>query len=442
MIDVQPACNELSCNSRFHPQLGLAVSPSSSLTTLSSPPRARRPPQSRPSSKCARLLSPPSRSHTPSSHHPFIHPTPQYTANPNPELKTKLHDLFIKNSASKLYRSISPSPSPAFLSETELSTLDAANAIALTALTEEIEVIKTTAGETEAIDGFENLTEHHSKIGDSANALVSLNEILALPKTSTNKKIEAGMSVCRVKLMAGDWVGYGEEAEKLYTAATNGGDWDKLNRLKIYHSLSLLHNRKLSTASPLLLSCLQTFACEELIGFDQLVLYSVISGFMGGLSRGDFKKKIVENPEVLSVTREIPALKDLVDSYYATDYRKYMGAIVRVVDEVLAKDWLLHKHKNWIARELVILGYNQYLTSYKSVTLDSMSTTFGVSGKFLDGHLSTFISSQRLHCKIDAVAGVVETLREDEVNKGYRKVLERGDEVLNNVQKLTRIIDL
>lgn len=53
----------------------------------------------------------------------------------------------------------------------------------------------------------------------------------------------------------------------------------------------------------------------------------------------------------------------------------------------------------------------QFLDSYKSVTLDSMAQSFGVSVDFIDRELADFIVSNRLTAKIDKVGGVVETNR-------------------------------
>ena len=53
----------------------------------------------------------------------------------------------------------------------------------------------------------------------------------------------------------------------------------------------------------------------------------------------------------------------------------------------------------------------QFLDSYKSVTLQSMAQSFGVSVNFVDSELADFIVAGRLTAKIDKVAGVVETNR-------------------------------
>ena len=53
----------------------------------------------------------------------------------------------------------------------------------------------------------------------------------------------------------------------------------------------------------------------------------------------------------------------------------------------------------------------QFLESYKSVTLESMAQSFGVTPEFIDRALVDFIVAGRLTAKIDKVAGVIETNR-------------------------------
>lgn len=56
--------------------------------------------------------------------------------------------------------------------------------------------------------------------------------------------------------------------------------------------------------------------------------------------------------------------------------------------------------------------------------------------------LSRFISAGKLHCKIDKVAGVLETNRPDSKNALYQSTIKQGDFLLNRIQKLSRVIDL
>lgn len=73
--------------------------------------------------------------------------------------------------------------------------------------------------------------------------------------------------------------------------------------------------------------------------------------------------------------------------------------------------------------------------------LSSMAKSFGVSTSMLDKELSHFIASGRLNAKIDKVGDVVETIKSDKRNSQYQEVIKKGDLLLNQIQKLVRVID-
>ena len=89
-----------------------------------------------------------------------------------------------------------------------------------------------------------------------------------------------------------------------------------------------------------------------------------------------------------------------------------------------------------------MLAYQQYLQSYKSVTTASMAKAFTVSEEFLDNELSNFIVEGRLNVKIDKVNGVLVTNRPDAKNALYQSYIKEGDNLLNRIQKLSRVVDL
>lgn len=89
-----------------------------------------------------------------------------------------------------------------------------------------------------------------------------------------------------------------------------------------------------------------------------------------------------------------------------------------------------------------MLAYGQFLESYRSVSLESMAATFGVSAAYLDVELAAFISATRLSCSIDKVGGIVVSTRPDTKNAQYQATIKQGDLLLNRVQKLSRVINL
>lgn len=102
----------------------------------------------------------------------------------------------------------------------------------------------------------------------------------------------------------------------------------------------------------------------------------------------------------------------------------------------------LQQHAGYVLRELHVLAFQQFLDSYQSVTLESMAGSFGVGTEFLDVQLSRFIAAGRLSAKIDKYGGVVETNRPDWKNARYQEMIQKGDLLLNRIQKLGRVVDL
>merc|ERR1712232_405958 len=112
------------------------------------------------------------------------------------------------------------------------------------------------------------------------------------------------------------------------------------------------------------------------------------------------------------------------------------------VEHVLMQDRFLQPHAAYWMREMHILAYKQFLDSYQSVTLQAMANSFGVSTKFIDDHASRFIAAGRLSAKIDKYGGVIVTNRPDLKNAQYREMIQKGDLLLNRIQKLARVVDL
>merc|ERR1712137_1333867 len=231
-----------------------------------------------------------------------------------------------------------------------------------------------------------------------------------------------------------------EFLEKSAKLADEGGDWDRRNRLKVYNALNKFLARDIKEAAGLLIDCVATFSCTELCTYKDFVGYAVISNILH-LPRLEIKEKIINGPEILSVAKDVAAFLKLVQSLYDCDYKAYMYAMTEIHPYLLA-DRFLQPHSGYIMRELHVLGYKQFLNSYKSVTLDSMAASFGVGPDYLDLQLSRFISAGRLAAKIDKYGGVVETNRPDEKNAQYRDLIENGDKLLNRIQKLSRVVDL
>eukprot|EP01126_Amoeba_proteus_P051351 TRINITY_DN6127_c0_g1_i4.p1 TRINITY_DN6127_c0_g1~~TRINITY_DN6127_c0_g1_i4.p1 ORF type:complete len:226 (+),score=41.84 TRINITY_DN6127_c0_g1_i4:192-869(+) len=219
-----------------------------------------------------------------------------------------------------------------------------------------------------------------------------------------------------------------------------GGDWDRRNRLKIYKAYYLMSIRSFDQAAILFLSTLPSFSADELFDYKKNVFYTTLVGLLT-LDRVTLKEKVVDSPEVLTVLATLPNLGQLLNSFYDSNYKEFFAALAAITDQ-LKEDLGLHEHVKYFAREMRVRSYQQYLESYRSVQLKSMANAFGVTEEYIDGELSRFISLERLNCRIDAVGGVIETIRPDTKNAQYHNTIKQGDLLLNRIQKLSRVIHL
>ena len=218
-----------------------------------------------------------------------------------------------------------------------------------------------------------------------------------------------------------------------------GGDWDRKNRLKVYEAMYLLAVRDIPKASDLLQSCIATFTCVEICSYNNFMFYALVTAIMT-LPRNDLKKKIVTNPQVISVIRDVPNMQQLLRAIYDCDYRTFLQTLL-IVHPRIVSDRFLGPHATYIVREYRILAYSQFLEAYRSVMMSSMATSFGLSLDLLDAELSRFIAAGRINAKIDKVGDIVETSRPDKKNAQYTDIVKKGDVLLNQVQRLVRLID-
>lgn len=309
-------------------------------------------------------------------------------------------------------------------------------------LEEKVAEAKESAGDMEVMDARVEVARFAAKSLTEEEALEAYKKLLELPKVSSGKKIDAVMESSRVASFYGDTKKTSESVDTAQKMATDGGggDWDRRNRLKVYRGLQRFLERDIKGAAALLIDCIATFSCNEICSYQDFIMYAIMSNLLH-LPRPQIKEKILDGPEILSVANDIPVVLKLVKSLYDCDYKAFLNAMVEV-EPILQGDRYFYPHLSFWMRELHILAYKQFLDSYQSVTLQAMATSFGVSIDFVDHHASQFIAAGRLSAKIDKYGGVILTNRPDLKNAQYRETIQKGDLLLNRIQKLARVVDL
>jgi 26S proteasome regulatory subunit N7 len=287
------------------------------------------------------------------------------------------------------------------------------------------------AGDMEVIDVLFEKARFLSRIG-SRDAFAAFDAVIETKKTTSGKRIDAHMEKARLHLFFMDLEGAKASIDLAKELNDKGGDWDRRNRLKVYEGVYFLATRDIQSAASLLLDCVSTFTCLEICSYEQFMAYMVLANTLH-LPRTRLREEVIQSPAVIAVLKDAPFLTQLVSSLYDCEYDAFMEAVLHVHPMVL-HDRYLSGHTSFLVRELRVLSYSQFLEAYKSITLESMACSFGVTAPFLDRELSRFIASGRLSAKINKVDDVVESSQVDKRNAQYAEVIKKGDGILNRIQ--------
>jgi hypothetical protein len=226
-----------------------------------------------------------------------------------------------------LYRhlrsALSYSSSTSALSESDLDALDLHHETVLSSLRSEISKASDEAGDMEVLHASMEVARYMARCCAREDAMDAYRAVLALPKLSAGKRLDAHLEMARVQSFWGDYRGYGETLSNAAKAIAKGGDWDRRNRLKVYQALSFLLIRDVSSASKLLVEGIATFSCSELCDYPEFVSYAIVTGLLS-LKRTELKKSIIDGSEVLQVAKDIPVLV----SFYVCHFSVSISLIV------------------------------------------------------------------------------------------------------------------
>lgn len=306
-------------------------------------------------------------------------------------------------------------------------------------LDEKIADAEENLGESEVREAHLAKSLFYIRIGDKEKAL----EQLKLTETKTvavGQKMDLVFYTLQVGFFDMDFDLISKSIDKAKNLFEEGGDWERKNRLKVYEGLFCMSTRNFKKAASLFLDSISTFTTYELFPYDTFIFYTVLTSIIS-LDRVSLKQKVVDAPEILTVIGKIPHLSEFLNSLYNCQYKAFFSAFAGLTEQI-KYDRYLNPHFRYYMREVRTVVYSQFLESYKSVTIEAMAKAFGVTVDFIDLELSRFIAAGKLHCKIDKVAGVLETNRPDAKNALYQATIKQGDFLLNRIQKLSRVIDL
>ncbi|KAG5230279.1 26S proteasome non-ATPase regulatory [Salix suchowensis] len=320
-----------------------------------------------------------------------------------------------------------------------LDSMRSKNEDELKKLDEKIADAEENLGESEVREAHLAKSLFYIRIGDKEKALEQL-KVTEGKTVAVGQRMDLVFYTLQLAFFYMDFDLISKSIDKAKNLFEEGGDWERKNRLKVYEGLYCMSSRNFKKAADLFLDSISTFTTYELFPYDTFIFYTVLTSIIS-LDRVSLKKKVVDAPEILTVIGKIQYLSEFLNSLYDCQYKSFFSAFAGLTEQIKL-DRYLHPHFRYYMREVRTVVYSQFLESYKSVTIEAMAKAFGVTVDFIDMELSRFISAGKLHCKIDKVAGVLETNRPDAKNALYQATIKQGDFLLNRIQKLSRVIDL
>lgn len=321
--------------------------------------------------------------------------------------------------------------------QSRYDSLVEANEKKIAALKEEIAKLEEEdESEMDLLKKWTELGEYYAQIGDRENALETLKKTVELAP-STGSKIDLILTISRIGFFFNDKIFTKKYLDEANDLIEKGGDWERRNRYKTYLGIYHISTRNFEEASKLLTESLSTFTSTELTTYESVAQYSLLAGALT-FTRPELKKKLLESPEILSINSQSDDLLpifNLIKSLHSTEYKSFFPYLLETYDNILTKNKYLSLHANYYLREMRVRAYSQLLESYRSLSLKSMATSFGVEPAFLEDDLCKFILNKKVNCVIDKVNGIIETNRADNKNIQYDNLIKSGDALLTKLQK-------
>ena len=155
------------------------------------------------------------------------------------------------------------------------------------------------------------------------------------------------------------------EAKRL---VDEGGDWDRRNRLKVYEAVYFIQIREFQKAADLFLEAVPTFTTYELMSYEQLVCYTVVT-CMVTVNRKNMKDNLIEGSDIQEQLYGLPEMRKYLTSFYNCQYSQFFECLANM-ESFLKHDRYVANHTQYYIREMRLAAYRQILASYSSLAIE------------------------------------------------------------------------
>jgi 26S proteasome regulatory subunit N7 len=148
-----------------------------------------------------------------------------------------------------------------------------------------------------------------------------------------SRKMEIMFEIHQMNIEKFDLDSLKKDIETCHQLVEDGADWDKKNKLKIYEGVYAMMTQNFKLAADLFVNSIATFTCVELLEYKQFIFYAVVMALVTQ-DRKTLKTKIIHSSDVNSVIKEIPFLKQYVESFYNCEYRSFFEAFAEILEAI------------------------------------------------------------------------------------------------------------
>lgn len=176
---------------------------------------------------------------------------------------------------------------------------------------------------------------------------------------SFNLKMDAVFEILLLAVQQKDLILLRTNLDLCKKYLSEGGDWEKRNRMKVYEGLYSMFTRDFKEAGKLFLDAIMTFTSYEIFDYKTFVFYTSICNIIT-VDRNTLKTRIIDNSDVVACIKDIPYLESFLEDYYNGQYSSFFDVFLKLIPRI-KNDFFVGKHYKYFVKELRIKAYSQYL---------------------------------------------------------------------------------
>jgi COP9 signalosome complex subunit 1 len=165
---------------------------------------------------------------------------------------------------------------------------------------------------------------------------------------------------------------------------------------------------------------------NEGLAAEDIALYGGVCA-LGALSRGELKRRVLDNAEFKRYLELRPDLLNLITAFYESEYGTVMEGL-RLLRRELIVDPFTYAAVDPLLTAIRGKALVQYFSPYSVMDMNRMAEAFNVSQTEMERELSICIADGHINAKIDSHSKIVYAAKHDKRRKLFLAISKLGDD--------------